>query len=258
LPTAAEVKELGDATANQREQLRQLIADKAVADSWTQRFYASVLRAQGLTSTAATDALFYLNTLATAGEQPDLALPAQADALRHLVRTRVVPVKLATRLLARLDDGVASYIEADRAIVDWLRMPPRTWFRATDVRRPAGTRPPEMSDGYFALIASADGRPRCFRIRTRDYDSLRIIEQITGEQPERRRRLYGYQATQVLREIEADPAAAAKLYARTRGRCSACNTKLEKQDQPGYEHGYGPDCWAARQQNPPPGNGDQP
>ncbi len=243
MPEAAEVQSLGDATGDQRAELHELIAGKAVDDEWRKRFYRAVYAANGLSRRAASDALIYLRSLADKGHQPTHAIPAQRDALRGLMRSRIVPTALSKMFMRRYENRELTYIEADRAVREWLRMPLRPFILAANAERRSGWQAP---DGYFTLLRQ-DGSPRCYRIYTLDATGARAVEQITGERRSQRRKIYGYQATLVMREIAADPAEAARLYGRTRRRCSACNTPIDDETKPGYEHGYGPDCWAARQ-----------
>jgi hypothetical protein len=244
----AEVRERGDATPEQRGELRALIKGQAVDDAWVQRFYLEVMRARGLSRTAASDALIYLRSLALKGEQPTHAIPAQAEALRGLIRSRIVPTPLATLFRTRYDAGVLAYIEADRMVRDWLRLPLRTYVVTGTTTIPAD----QVPDGYFTLRL-ADGTTRCYRIHSLPASGHRVVDQITGEKPHQRRRLHGYQALDVVRAVGDDPAAASRLYGETRHRCSACNIKLSDTTQPGYPHGFGRDCWEARQAVVPAG-----
>lgn len=243
MPTNAEVSSLGDATTDQRSELRALIAERTVDEQWRQRFYRKVRAANGLTYLAANDALTYLRSLAPKGHQPTHATPDQGVALRGLMRARLVPARLRKVLLARLDAGQMTYVEADRAIREWLEMPLRPFLLAADVERRSGWKAP---DGYFALLRQ-DGTPRCYRVHTMPATGARVVEQIKGDRRNQRTKVYGHHATVVLREIAADPAGAARRYARARNRCAACNQHIGAVDQPGYEAGFGEDCWRQRQ-----------
>lgn len=242
--TAAEVRPRGDATADQRAELHDLIATRGVAEPWKARFYRDVRAAGGLSKTAAEEALLYLRSLAGRGEQPATAIGAQVDALRALARARLIPGPIRRVWLDRAKDGRMSYVEADRTILEWLRLPPRTFLTAEDLLAAPGSKAP---DGFFALASVADGRPRAYRIHTVEATGRRIVEQIVGENPQQRRTMRGIAAHQVLTAVATDPAGAARLYGQFRHRCSACNQKLTRKDQPGYPHGYGWDCWTARQ-----------
>lgn len=240
--TADEVRSHGDASLGQRADLKALIEQRAVGEDWVRRFYDSVRRAGGLSRAAATEALFYLNTLAPRGEHPARALPAQVEALRTLRRTRVVPAAICRRMLRLHTTGDLRYDQADLTIRDFLRAPLRDFPLLEDGTAPAGTAP----DGCFTLIG-ADGMPRCYRIHTLPGSGIRVVQQITGERPSQRRNVSTAVAVRVMQEVAADVAKAARLYGEAQGRCSNCNSRLERTDQPGYPHGYGPNCWAALQ-----------
>lgn len=242
--TAAEAKERGDATADQRAELHDLIATRAVRDQWRMQFYGAVCKDGGLAATVADDALIYLRSLAPKGSKPTRAIPEQEDALRGLARSRLIPGPIRKVWLERAKAGQLTYIEADRTILEWLRLPPRTFLTPEDLLAAPGSKAP---DGYFALVLEADGKPRAFRIHTTEATGRRVVEQITGEKPDQRRTVRGIAATQVLTAVATDPAGAARLYGEFRHRCSDCNQPLRRTDQPGYPHGYGPDCWAVRQ-----------
>ncbi len=240
----AETKTRGSATAEQRTELRRLIAERNVRPAWLKPFYRDVRRAEGLSAGAASDALIYLRSLAPKGDEPTHATPAQAEALRGLARSRVIPGKLRTIWLSQLDTGQLTYQLADRTICEWLRQPHRVWLGSEDLLAPAAAKTP---DGYFALIREDDGKPRCFRVHTSPLDNRRIVEQITGEAPHQRRTLRGPDALHVLGAVADDIAAAAARYGTMRRRCSNCNQPLRRTDQPGYPHGYGDDCWTQLQ-----------
>ena len=242
--TAAEVRERGDATAEQRATLRDLIARKAVTDEWVQRFYADVVAANGLSTGRAAAALNYLTGLADKDTEPTYATTEQGTELRYLIRTRTVPSILARMWLDRLAAGKLTYHEAHLAIADYRRLPLRAFVPPADAL-PVGARGAEAPDGYFGLTGS-DGRVRCYRLFTRG--GVRIVDQITGDQPKQRRRIRGWHAQQVMRAVHADVPAAARLYGETRKHCSDCNQPLEDEDQDGYAHGYGPKCWTDLQE----------
>jgi hypothetical protein len=238
----ADLRAKDPADADQRTELRELIDTRAVDPAWRRRFYDRVRAAGDLTRSDAADALFYVRTLAGKGETPDRAIPAQVDALGQLVKTRIIPGPLAKLFRHRAEAGQLSYVEADRWIREWLRVPFKTFVIASDLERPSGWASP---DGYYGL-AHTDGHTRCYRIHTLDASGKRVVEQITGPLRTQRRKIYGYLATEVLRAVAADPATAAILYARTRDHCAGCNKPIGDKDQPGYPHGFGKDCWAAR------------
>lgn len=238
--TAAEARPRGDATADQRAELHDLIATRAVRENWKRTFYADVRRAGGLAETVADEALIYLRSLARRGTEPTHAIPEQEDALRGLARSRLIPGPIRRVWLDRAKAGQLSYDEADRTILEWLRLPPRTFLAPADLlAAPARNAP----DGYFALILEADGRPRAYRIHTIEATGRRVVEQILGGDPERRTTVRGMAAQQVLTAVATDRAGAARLYGEFRKRCSNCNQRLHLPDQPGYPHGYCQDCW---------------
>ncbi len=243
--TAAEARAGGDATGEQRAELRALIAGKAVADSWVRRFYSDVRAAGGLTRGRASGALIYLRRLPDKTDQPTYATAELGEELRRLVRTRLVPGRIAQMLLLRLDAGELTYVEAQRAIADFQRMPLRSFVAPDPLRTVAGG---EAPDGYYALTGT-DGRVRRYRVHTLPATGQRLVDQITGDKHSQRRRLRGsIQATPVLRAIAADLPGAARLYGATFKRCSDCNQPLRDESQPGFPHGYGEDCWTARQE----------
>lgn len=242
-PAASDIRANEPATADQRAELRQLVTDRAVDPHWRKRFYGQVRAAGDLTRSAAADALFYARACAPTRQVPELATADQADALRHLIATRIVPGPLAAAFRRCAEAGDLSYDAADRWIREWIPLTMRTFVLAADLPRRSGWQAP---DGYFGL-AHTDGYPRCYRVHTLAASGRVIVEQITGDGPGRRRKLYGMPATEVLQAIAADPAGAALLFSRTRDRCAACNQRLEDSGQPGYEHGFGFDCWTARQ-----------
>lgn len=244
--TADEARSHGDATDDQRRELRELIQVRAVAADWVQRFYASVRRAGGLSRLAATDALIYLRSLSPRGESPELALPTQAAAMRELVKTRIVPTPIARRMLRLYDTGELTYDRADLIISEWLRLPYRDYPLLED-----GPANREAPDGYYALLA-ADSMPRAYRVHTRPGSGDVVVQQIFGEKPSQRRAVSRVVADRVMHEVAKDLPAAARLYGETLHRCSDCNSKLWDQTQPGFPHGYGPDCWAARQKTTDP------
>lgn len=240
--TADEVRTRGTATSDQRAELRALLAERAVDAKWKSSFFDAVCAADGLSSGAADDALLYLRSLATAGTEPALATTQQRAALAEFARRRIVPGPVSTKLLARIDAGQLTYAVADRAIREWMSLPPRPYVAAAQLRPGPGAKAP---DGYFALRV-AGGGTRCYRIHTLAATGRRVVEQITTADG-RTRKLYGVHADLVLREVAANPDPAAQLYGQVRHRCSACNQPLENTQQPGFVHGYGEKCWRDKQ-----------
>lgn len=241
--SAIELRKLGDASDEQRTKLRDLITRKAVTNDWVQRFYDDVRAADGLTAGRAAAALTYLGSLPDKDTEPTYATTEQGEELRELIRTRIVPSLLARMWIQRLDAGQLTYIEAGHAITDYRRLPMRVFVPPADAP-PAGSPGAEAPDGYFALTGS-DGSARCYRVHTRG--GVRLVDQITGTRPGKRRRIRGWQAVQIMQAVHADVPAAARLYGATRKHCSGCNRPLHDETQDGYPHGYGPDCWAELQ-----------
>ena len=228
--TTEEARKHGDATPEQRARIKTLLAERNVRTAWRLQFFKQVRVAEGLSGEAATDALVYLESLAGKDDEPTQANPAQGQALRGLVRSRLIPNSISRALLGRYDAGLLSYIEADRAIAEWLKQP----------------RLITVPDGYYSVI-ELDGKPRSYRVHSDRTTGRCAVEQIIGENPERRRPLKGYGGVPILKSIADDVPAAARLYGEVRERCSDCNQKLEDTTQPGYPHGYGRDCWTKRQ-----------
>ena len=242
-PAVPSIRANDPATADQRSELRELVKARAVDPNWRKRFYGKVRAAGDLTRSAAEDALLYARACAPAGPVPALATPEQVAALRDLISTRIVPSPLATAFRRRATAGDLTYDAADRWIREWIPLTTRTFVIAADLPRRSGWQAP---DGYFALMHT-DGYPRCYRVHTLPASGKVIVEQITGDGPGRRRKIYGMPATEVRQAIATDPDAAALLFFRTRDRCAACNQHIEDKTQPGYEHGFGFDCWTGRQ-----------
>lgn len=245
--TAAEVRACGDATAEQRAELRRLIDSKVAPADWVQRFYDDVRDAGGLSTGVAEQALAHLRRLAAAADNTaavERAVPAtaeQAEKLRELIRTRIVPGYLSRLWRSRLDAGQMSSVDAARAIKDHSRLPLRTFVPAGPQQTTAvGLDAP---DGYFGLTTNGD--VRCYRIHTLN-SGQRVVEQFTGDKATERRRVRGWQITEVLRAVGADVPSAARLFATARKRCSDCNKPLHNENQPGWPHGVGPDCWDKR------------
>lgn len=236
--TAAELRSRGDATAEQRAELRTLLEQKAVPAAWVTQFYADIRASSGLSKAAALSHLGHLRGLANRSEQPAYVTDVQADELAVLMRTRLVPGRLMRKWKALIGDGTFTYINAELALRECRKFPLRPYMSAT-VPAAAGEPAP---DGYFALI-TGDEQVRFYRIRTLHAEGRRAVEQIVKQNPDRRRRLPSWQAETVLHQVAADPAGAARLYGEQRHRCSRCNQGIDDETKPGYEHGYGPDCW---------------
>ncbi len=240
--TAAELRERGDASAEQRAELRTLIEQKAVTTEWVRQLYADVRAAEGLTKAAALSHLAYLRGLADRTEQPAYVTEAQAAELELLMRTRMVPTKLIRKWRELINAGTLTYVSVELALRECRRLPLRPYIAATVPTATAGVAP----DGYFALV-TGDERVLFYRIRTLHAEGRRAVEQIVKENPDRRRRLPAWKADQVLHQVTADVAGAARLYGEQRHRCSRCNQTIDDETKPGYPYGYGPDCWESIQ-----------
>lgn len=240
---AADVRQRGDATPEQRAELRALIEQKCVTDEWRQRFYEDIYRANGLSRARANSTLNYLRGLAERSSQPVYATDEQADEIRKLAATKTAPRVWLARILAHLDAGTLTYDMADLHLIDLRRMSPKP-FMVPD--RPAAGGAP-VRDGYYSL-RRGDDSIRHYRLKT--FGGLRQVDQITykvdaaGNTRTDRKRVRGYQATEVIRAVAADPAAARRLFAETTSRCTNCNRAIhDSENNPGFPHGYGPDCW---------------
>lgn len=239
--TAAEARQHGDATTQQRAELRALLNAKDVTTEWRQGLYRNIRVDGGLSSKRAKAAMRYLRRLHDRPAQPVYATDEQAAEMRGLVRTRVAPRAWVAPLLAKLDAGELTCTSADLAIQDLRRMPRRAFVIAD---APAAT--VNFPDGYYALTDSED-KVRHYRIHT--VGGLRQVDRITAAETtkQRRRRLRGYEAAQVIRAVAADPITAVRLYAETTKRCTACNVRINDTSNPGFPHGYGPKCWSDRE-----------
>jgi hypothetical protein len=236
--TAAELQRRGDATAEQRAELRTLLEQKAVPAAWVGQLYADVRAAGGLSKAAALSHLAHLRGLADKGVQPTYVTKTQADELRVLMRTRMVPGKLVTKWKALIGDGTLTYVAAELALRECRKFPLRPYLPPTVPATANGFAP----DGYFALV-TGDEQVRFFRIHTLHAEGRRAVEQIVRQNPDRRRRIPTWEAETVLHQVAADPAGAARLYGKQRHKCSRCNQGIDDETKPGYGHGYGPDCW---------------
>jgi len=241
LLTADEARTRGDATPDQRAELRALIRSKTVTDEWVSRFYRDICQAGGLSRGRANAALIYLRGLADKTDHPTYATTDQTHAIRGLIRTRLVPGHLANMWLDRLAAGTMTHDEARNTLADLHRAALRTFVAPDGARRTTDAAP----DGFFALTGK-DRQPHCYRIFTLPGGGRRV-DRITGDTPMDYHRLRGWQASGVMRAVALDVEAAAALYGKTRRRCSDCDQPLDPA-APGFEQGYSPDCWAARQE----------
>lgn len=235
--TAAEARKHGSATADQRAELRSLLARKCYTNEWRDQLYRDA-QARGLSRARAMSAIRYLRAQTDRTDQPVYATGNQAIEIRDLVRTQLAPGPWIAPILARLAAGKLRYTDADRTIKDLTRLPARAFVV------PDG--PPvvvNFADGYYALTGP-DGRVRHYRIHT--VAGLRKVDQIidpTNTKRRRRHRLRGHEARQVIQAVAADPRAAGRLFAETTKRCTECNRPIHDSTNPGFPHGYGPDCW---------------
>ena len=237
--TAAELRERGDATAEQRAELRTLIEQKAVTAEWVHQLYDDVRTSEGLSKAAALSHLAHLRGLPDKSDQPAYVTQTQADELELLMRTRMVPRKLMRKWRELIGAKTLTYVSADLALRECRKLPLRPYMAASvPTSAVAGVAP----DGYFALVAG-DEQVLFYRVRTLHAEGRRAVEQIVKEKPDRRRRLPSWKAEQVLHQVAADPAEAARLYGERRHKCSRCNQGIDDETKPGYPYGYGPDCW---------------
>ncbi len=203
------IRARGDATAEQRAELRTLIGQKAVPPAWVTTLYDDIRAADGLSATRAAAALIHLHALPDRIDLPGQASDDQAAELRLLVRTRIVPSPTARRWLGQLDTAQLTYRQAGIALAQARQMARRRFVIPVQ-GTPRGPAP----DGRFALIG-ADERVHCYRIHTLTASWRRVVEDITGGEP---RKLTGMTAQQVLRAVAADPAAAADRYQQNRAK----------------------------------------
>lgn len=251
--TAAEARTRGDATEDQRDQLRQLLQTKRYPKEWRDRFYADVLADKGLSASRAKSVIKWLAAQPNLNGKPIQAPADQVERILYLLRQRIAPGPWARQIRDRIDAGTLTCDEADHYLTDLERLPNRP-FVAADGPRP-GALAADAPNGYFALTGT-DGRVRCYRVHTLN-NGCRVVDQFASENREdsqivgrktgRRRRIPAWQAPNILRAVAADVTTAARLYLATRKRCSDCNQPLDNEDQPGWPHGIGPDCWEKRQ-----------
>lgn len=239
--TAAEARTRGDATRDQRTELKQLLETRRYPKEWRDQLFADIVGDGGLTQARVTAVLTWLRSQARL-DGGIRAAAVDIDRILELLRQRIAPGRWARQIRDRITAGTLTVDEATRYLYDLERLPKRAFVT------PAGPRPgapgTDAPDGYFGL-ADADGRVRCYRIHTLRTGHL-AVDLFTGEKAGQRRRIHGWQATQILRAVAADAAAAARLFATNRHHCSGCNQPLHDATKPGFEHGYGPDCWDAR------------
>lgn len=221
----------GSATEAQRAELRHLVRTRRHTTEWREDLFAHA-REHGLSETRAIASIAYLRQQPTwDGSPPADATADQITRLRALLAERVAPTPLARSLTERADAGTLAYDAADLAIADLQRLPLR---ELPAVAAPIGPVPP----GYYAVrgldgtvhtyrVKESTGRPRVKRL---DGPNLGMVP--------------AYQVMTVVKSIGADLPAAARLYGQATKHCSDCNQPLRDETQPGWPHGYGPDCWA--------------
>lgn len=245
--TAAEARTHGDATDEQRATLTRLLETKRYSKGWRDQLFHDIRDDGGLSSARASSVAVWLEA------QLDLAdgASARADAdtiarIEELLRQRIAPGRWARQILDRIADNTLSYDQADLYLRDLERLPKRAFVAPAGLG--PGTPGTDAPDGYFALTDPA-GQTYAYRIHHL-YGGDRAVDRFTSDLPGPRRSIRGLPAIQVMRVVGADPAGAARLFAATRGRCSNCNQPLHNEDQPGFAHGYGLDCWTNRQTAP--------
>ncbi len=238
--TLEQIRSMGNATTDQRNELRHLLETRRYPKTWRDRFFDDVWNNQGLSNARAIGALNYLRNQAKLDGTPIHATDAQRDELLELFRTRVAPgpwVKLITR---QLDKGTLSYERAGQHLAEARRLPlkefPALPEQGVKVFISA------LPDGQYA-IRGTDARVRFYKVTT-DTAGAREVKHLNG--PRRNRMIRNAtELERILEQIAVDPAAAAKLYGEESKHCAApqCNKPLWDKEQPGYEHGFGPDCW---------------
>lgn len=230
---------MGAATDDQLNELRTLFQTKRHSPFWRASNFARIreLQADGEPITAA-----YVESMARfLRQQPDLppyqpAEGKQYDDLRYVMDRREVPEPIASWLAERIANGKLSKAFAEMALDDLTRLPKKP--RRPGHQLPKGIPGSEVPDGGYAIGDPA----RCYFLRT-DAAGQQIVKLLhlgTG-----RRTLVGDPvATHVVLAISRDVNAAQRLFGETAHRCTACGRPIGDGDNnPGYVHGYGPDCW---------------
>jgi hypothetical protein len=237
---ATDLRTRGDATREQRAELRELLQAKVYTLEWRNQLYADVEAAKGLSQARASSVLTWLRVQPNLDGSPVRATDEQVQEIEKLLRERIRPAPWAKLIRSRITARTMTHVEADRYLRD-LRGMPKKVFTAPTGQRILGDTPL----GYFALTHD-DDQVRCYRIHVDGHGAL-IVEQFNGPKPGQRYKLRDHKATTVAKAIAADPAAAGRLFATTRKRCCDCNQRLDREDQPGFPHGLGEDCWNNRQ-----------
>lgn len=231
--TAAPLR--GDATVEQRAELKHLLRTRRHTLEWRNRLFAEA-DAHGLSQTRALGSISYLNQQPTASDLPTEATTWQIMQLRDLMTTRLVPNPLTHIVNERIAAGTLPYDAADLHIADFLRLPLRA-FPA--VEPGTGIRGQDVPDGYYS-VTDNKGKDRCYHVKG-SQAGRRVVKQLEDGG---RFRVPGFLINQTLDAIGADLAGAAQRYAQITKRCAACNVPLRDEDKnPGYEAGYGPKCW---------------
>jgi hypothetical protein len=239
--TAAELRTRGDATGDQRAELKALLETRRYTKEWRDRLFGDIAADGGLTQVRANAVLHWLRQQPDLGDTPIHATADQLERIDALLRERIAPGPWARQVRNRIAAGTVTHDQAELYLTDLGRLPKRAFAPTAGEPGPRTSTP----DGYYSLTGS-DGRVRSYRVHT-PKGGRQVVDLITGDQPGQRRRIRGYQTGQILRAIAAGAAAAAALYGVTRKACSECNQPLRRTDQPGFPHGYGPDCWDKRQ-----------
>lgn len=240
LPSAEEVRDKGDATAEQRAELKKLLEERRYPIGWRRSLFKDVRRDGGLTELRARSTLNWLRQQPYLDGRPAYASDEQVREITDLLRVRLCPGPIARRLRTQITEKTLSWDQADLALVDLRRLPAREYPAL-----PAGQRvhPNAVPDGYYAIVGT-DARTHHYHVTTAVLGA-RKVKRLNG--PRKGRNVIRAQVPIVLEQIGVDPAAAAKLYAEEVKQCAACNKPLRKKDQPGYAHGFGEKCWADRE-----------
>lgn len=238
--TAAQLRTLGDASPDQRAQLRRLLQTKRYPKHWRDRFFEDVRDQRGLSATRAAAVIAWLDRQLDLEGVSNHATTDQVDDLVELLRVRIAPSPIARLLKQQIQDKSLSFDQADLALRDLKRLPLREFPLPG---KPGQVRVSDVPDGQYAVVG-IDARSRYYKVTT-DVVGGREVKNLNG--PYRGRLIRNAsQLERVLREIAADPAAAAKRYGAEAKKCAApqCNRPIWDKSKPGFEHGFGPECWA--------------
>jgi hypothetical protein len=230
----------GDASEEQLAELRELFQTKTHSPMWraSNFAYIAAIKARGENVTAV-----LAETLARfLREQEDLppyepATGADYDQLHYALDRREVPEPFFSWLFARVDKRDLSHAYAQLVLIDLAKLPRKA--RRGHIA-PTGIPATEIPDGYYAI---GDGdTARCYSLKTKD--GRQVLRWLNFEARSRPEVRDAKRAARILDAIAADLNASQRLFAETAHRCTACSRPIEPDDSnPGFPHGYGPDCW---------------